>query len=246
MEELIKKLILSNGYNSLSIDSTKVSAFQSERFRDAIIVAPYTFDELKIFNSDQCTITKEVLSAFDSMCETNPDTFKDTCLIVCYKIKDSDEYQKAANVILDIEENEYGLRKFIVTYTDQSIAGLKNLDGQSAVSELHQKLKDGFEQFISTTPESLPNEYDVISQLFIKLPFMKVQSSRASNSLASLSEVVDIALKEHVNVLSLCKESGGISGIDIEDSEELPDLDAQIDILLSSESVKQILKDEEL
>ena len=238
MQEIVSRATRTNGYEQLSLQVEHVSAFRSPRFKDVLLVANYSSDELIHF--DDCATTTEVMDAYDEVCKIYPDALRSTSLVICHKVSDVGERDIAKNTILKIEENSFGLRKFIVSYTDTSIAELLKIEETELVSQLHAKVESGFGAFIDSRVVSSIEEYDIVLQLFIKLPFMKMQSSRAKTELTPLPDFLTDKLSKHSSILGLARRQSADEDVyDI--FQQNNNLDFEIDNLLQDPDIDLVL-----
>lgn len=236
MREVIAKITRTNGFEQIDTSDSSVDAFRSPRFKDVVIVAEYTTEDLYSFET--CVQSIKVMDTFDVICKSHPDALKNTSLIICHKVIDIDERDSAKNIVLKIEENSYGLRKYIVSYSDESILAIKQLPEETIVADLHSKLQLGFENFIDTKSDSQITEYDAVLQLFIKLPFMKMESSRSANDLPPLSNFLNNKLKEHAKLISYISDEGESNvrdGLNV-------DFDSEIDAILADSRIVEVLE----
>jgi hypothetical protein len=238
MQEIVSRATRTNGYEQLTLQVEHVSAFRSPRFKDVLLVANYSSDELIHF--DDCVTTTEVMDVYDEVCKIYPDALRSTSLVICHKVSDVGERDIAKNTILKIEENSFGLRKFIVSYTDASIVELLKIEETELVSQLHAKVESGFSAFIDSKVVSSIEEYDIVLQLFIKLPFMKMQSSRAKTELTPLPDFLADKLSKHSSTLGLVQRQGADEDVyDIFNQNS--NLDLEIDNLLQDPDIDLVL-----
>ncbi|MGB3945916.1 MAG: ABC-three component system middle component 1 [Candidatus Saccharimonadales bacterium] len=234
MQEIVSRATRTNGYEQLTLQAEHVSAFRSPKFKDVLLVANYSSDELIHF--DDCVTTTEVMDAYDEICKIYPDALRSTSLVICHKVSDVNERDAVKNTILKIEENSFGLRKFIVSYTDTSIRDLLNIEESELVSQLHAKVESGFSAFIDSKATNSIEEYDIVLQLFIKLPFMKMQSSRAKTELISLPDFLADKISKHSSILGLVQ--GQSTDEDMYDIfQQNNNLDLEIDNLLQDPDI---------
>jgi hypothetical protein len=241
MQELVCKATRTNGYDQLALQSNSVTAFRSPRFKDIILVANYGSSELNDF--DDCSITVDVMSAYDEVCKVHPDALKSTSLIICHKVADINERDTVKNTVLKIEENSFGLRKFIVSYTDSSIVELLKIDEAELVGQLHTKIQSGFGDFIDSRAQETIEEYDIVLQLFIKLPFMKIQSNRATTELTPLTEFLIDKLTKYSPILDLIRNQSVDENVYDIFQQDI-NLDLEINALLQDSKVDIILNPE--
>lgn len=116
---------------------------------------------------------------------------KNSTLLICFESKILPLSSEIYKEILKIEEDPYFFRKLVFPYTQEQIGFLDNPD------EFGNIIKDTakYEEFkVACKNRDLTNsQYEIISQLYIKLPFFK---------LPTISNIKNIVLDEYKSSLS--------------------------------------------
>jgi hypothetical protein len=116
---------------------------------------------------------------------------KNSTLLICFKKEylplQTDVYKK----ILEIEEDPYYFRKLVLPYTQQQLEKIKDIKNFNQIIEEPTK----FEEFKreSASKNLTGSIYEIVSQLYIKLPFFK---------LPVITETKNIVLDEYRNSLN--------------------------------------------
>jgi hypothetical protein len=112
-------------------------------------------------------------------------------LLICLKSETLPLQPQIYKEILKIEEDPYFFRKLVLPYTEEQIAFLDNPDIFGDII----KDTNSFEEFkVACKNRDLTNsQYEIISQLYIKLPFFK---------LPTVSNIKNIVLDEYKSLLS--------------------------------------------
>ena len=116
---------------------------------------------------------------------------KNSTLLICFESEILPLNSEIYKEILKIEEDPYFFRKLVLPYTQEQICFLDNPDEFGNII----KDTDKFEEFkVACKNRDLTNsQYEIISQLYIKLPFFK---------LPTVSNVKNIVLDEYKRSLS--------------------------------------------
>lgn len=99
---------------------------------------------------------------------------KNTSLVVLLETTERDS--NFNRKVFDIEENKYNFKKYVITYTQDQLEQLQDIDSQEG--DLLKKIneiiydKDEFIAFKSNPMED--SLYNIVSKLYIKLPFLKL------------------------------------------------------------------------
>ncbi len=194
MEDIVVKLLEANGYKALSsIPEIGIYTYESEMLKDVVIVAPYSTGDLNAFeNSD---ITHSVMDQFDLACKSNSNALKDTSLIICHRVESSIDIDEAKNIILKVEENTFGFRKYVLPYTTDSIQEIVKLSSVDIAQNLSAKLQEGFSSYAESSADSQISEYETILRIYSKLPFLNYV--REENEWASLEGFLEEKLSTH-------------------------------------------------
>lgn len=170
MEELIKKLLIRNGYIKLdAAESNPQDAYINTETKDCMIISEYSLKDLVNFqNSDT---TRKIMDIFNRV-ESQTDFYKDTSLIILYRLNNYDEYETLKNIFLDVEENPYAFRKYIVTYTNEGVNVLLQQIDIVSYSAAALTDADAFKDFEKGRGKEY---YRLILELYVKLPFLQVR-----------------------------------------------------------------------
>lgn len=139
-----------------------------------------------------------------------PSFSKNTDLIVLYKIKDEDDYKKNEKLILDIEENAYHFKKYVLYYTSQEIKLLEDKTYKDVISSL-----TNHEMFSAYKKNPLlPTSYSLAAKIFIKLPFLSMPDvTRESILIADQIKLAtqEIGLEDLYNTLDIFDAQNTVS-----------------------------------
>ena len=198
MKKKIKKIFEENNFEVSQIEETYF--YSLKNIDEYYLTCFLNKEELKKNDDDNFEFWDKYVSPLQ---EKGGVIEKNTSLIIFLKLDKLDELreEELKNKIFQIEEDEYFFRKYVVAYTDQSFQKL-NEDGLTE-EKLSKKLKNE-SKFKEFQVDNYSNdEYYLIMQLFVKLPFLSFQSKNdnAFQSLRSLIEdddEINKKLKEEI------------------------------------------------
>lgn len=117
---------------------------------------------------------------FDIKKEVARDIEKNTSLVICVEFDSyREDCARYKNRLLQIEEDEFSYRKYVVPYTLAALSGLN--EHENIVHLINQTISDenSFEAFNNQMFSS--ERYFLAMQLFIKLPFLNLSVSRSGD-----------------------------------------------------------------
>lgn len=148
---------------------------------------------------------------------------KNLSLLILLEVNSLEVSNEINSLIFDIEEDPYDFKKYVLVYTKDQVEILKRLkeESDSEITEtINQILNDSmkFSRFKSNEDSEDKLIYDLVSKLFIKIPFLNMEYNQQTiNSL--LREIVGSIEVEDENIwesLMKLKEDSG-DDPDIED-----------------------------
>jgi hypothetical protein len=186
---MINKLSLIFQANSfeLVIDEEKLKILKrndNNKYEYFIIVDS---ERLDIITNEQ---QKEYLNRIKKHID-DKEVDKNSTILICFKSEILPLNSETYKEILKIEEDPYFFRKLVLPYTQEQIGFLDNPnDFRNIIKDT-----DKFEEFKDACKNrDLTNsQYEIISQLYIKLPFFK---------LPAVSNIKNIVLDEYKSSLS--------------------------------------------
>lgn len=119
---------------------------------------------------------EQVQSFFEEQKKNKADIDKNTSLLIIAKANELEQdFLANKNSILEIEEDEFWFKKYVLIYSDTSVEGFGH--GQEVLSELKACVLNStrFTEFKDSL--FLDAEYFVVMQIFLKFPFLNVPIS---------------------------------------------------------------------
>ncbi|MEK4382281.1 ABC-three component system middle component 1 [Aeribacillus sp. FSL K6-2848] len=104
---------------------------------------------------------------------------KNLSLLLLLNIPTNEYTKQLNNLIYDFEEDPYDFKKYVLVYTDKQVALLKERltqSGENILNYLQYTLlnADKFTAFKQGISSEETLEYDLITKLYIKLPFLNI------------------------------------------------------------------------
>lgn len=186
--DILKNIFSEFSYLSkdFNIQDYQATLFYKEEIDNYFIVLDkdiITDDELQNLND----ISIQLFNLIKEDDLTNESYDKNATLIICFN-GDVDN-----NIICNIEENPYLLKKNILKYNSEEIESLNTLLSSNYSYENLLLFLNNEEQFEEYKNNS-ENGYSLLTKFFIKLPFLKC--IRQTRNLANLSEIISIRASE--------------------------------------------------
>jgi hypothetical protein len=167
MINFLKRLFTENKYDEY-IDDICLHWKKWEFF----ILEEFTKDQL--VNFFKCEKTNSLIKEFKRISELNKSIKKNTSLLILLKVEKLEDFEELKNQIMKIEEDEYFFRKYIIIYDDiwekelKKLNDINELNNELLVIDLDKFRKSSFEN----------SKWYLIIQLFVKLPFLKLEINR--------------------------------------------------------------------
>jgi hypothetical protein len=190
MKAFMRRILLENGF---SIDENCLkdeSVFQADRLDGN------GFDFLTVSFMDQDQMSEETLTEnigrfYKAVSEEKGAIVgmdKNLSLLIMLKVDSLEQPPAIQSLIFDIEEDPYTFKKYILTYTGKQESLLTSLfkeSDQDVKSFLYKILYDS-ERF-SAFKNRIANEsaliYDLVSKIFIKLPYLSIKNQHKEMNL---------------------------------------------------------------
>ncbi|PJX20129.1 hypothetical protein CAP47_11390 [Psychroflexus sp. S27] len=232
MNELIKTILTNNDYTF----DERINAYQydnkSYMFLESINA--HQLEEVKTKNSlNNCDWYNEFLSKFNERIKINgyPALEKNSSLLILVESSSIDDLDKLKSQILLIEEDQFFLKKHVLIYTPSSFSAIsRDTSNEGLQSKVNDK--NLFKDFMDKGLTDDMEVYILVLQLFIKLPFLKLNFDEAE--FKELNEKLNDALSENnekEKYYKLLDEVAGFKSIDFLDEESENKIDNLINLL---------------
>lgn len=228
MEKLINTILVNNGFSyNETINSFQ---FEDKAYFFTQTISSDKLEEIKNRSSlDKCEWYKSFLSDFNELCRKNeyPSLEKNSSLLILVESNSIEDLERLQSQILLLEEDQFFVKKYIIIYT---ATGLSKISELSSNEELQSRINNSqsFEKLMKDGLSQDLEEYLILLQLFIKLPFLKLKSEE--DSFVDLQEKLKDALSTDLKVYEeVLASTGNLLKLDFLDMES----DTEIDNLLT-------------
>lgn len=148
--------------------------------------------------NDKKGIKYSIINSFANMQEV-PQIDKNTSAIYLVKFSEENMLAKYRNLIYSIEESPDYFKRYILTYTEKQVTGLKNVLADYSdknIVDILSELADVEENYYSLMNGTNNNSvYELVIRLFSKIPFLQYKFKATSDDI-SLEKIVNSALKD--------------------------------------------------
>lgn len=198
MNTIINKIMNASLFTEQSFAG--IEKYYSKNNNAFFFTLHYTIDEISVLKRYSEIAEKDshkaLLESFNNLIkEGGPNTLeKNSSLLILVKCTSLESIEKHHQQVLLLEEDEYYFKKYVILYTENTIAALN--EQENLINYLTEKLNDeeSFSKYAKNGFSEEIADYIMVMQLFIKLPFLKVQT--VDNSFKALSEKITESLGE--------------------------------------------------
>ena len=193
MKDLIQKVFFASGFK-ITGQTENTFFFQniSDSHQSYYLVHFIVAEQLKNYLDD--SDFEDPYHLFEEQKKISADVEKNTSLLVIsLSVNIESDYSLYKNAILQIEEDEYWFKKYVLLYTNESIS---NFDKETILEDLNtcilnNSLFTSFKDALYTNAE-----YFVAMQIFLKFPFLNVPISLNEQYL-SIESILQNNLSEY-------------------------------------------------
>lgn len=193
MIRILRKIFTEKGFVVQPFISMPTNIFALDMNRSSYYLAVFVEEKMLDYRSVEL-----FNSYFDEVKKLDegyrPDMDKNLSLIVCVKRRNLFPESVLNKIIFDIEEDPYFFKKYVLTYTDPQVKQLmkKNQGDASIIEYLYRVLNDDNSFQNHKNDPFQESEYNLISKLFIKLPFLNL--IKMDRELVSLKQEINNTL----------------------------------------------------
>ena len=226
METLINAILANNGY---SYNET-IKGFQLENkaYFFTQTISSNELEEIKNrFSLDECKWYQSFLSKFNELCRKNepPSLEKNSSLLILVESTSIKDLERLQSQILLLEEDQFFVKKYIIIYT---VTGLSKISELSSNEELQSSINNSqsFEKLMKDGLSQDLEEYLILLQLFIKLPFLKLKSEEDGfvGLQEKLKDILSTDLRIYEQVLASIEELQKLDFLNMESDTEIDNL----------------------
>ncbi|MDL2141703.1 hypothetical protein QQY79_04160 [Flavobacterium tructae] len=220
MRNLINTLTEASGLTVIPLAESLQLAYYEDK-DDFFIIMHESFPELSKLTSEilkdiqfmlnSLVVEQKKSEIFQSLQHRNVNQNLSLILFLEYEEDLSQSFQE----INKAEENYLNAKKYILPYKSTDCEDLKSkiADSSNLIKTLNE-LAVGHSNLMEETDQTW---YDLLLNLFIKIPFLNYQSQNGEQSLSNLTEMINSSLDQRQLELLMLIDNNDISGIsDIE------------------------------
>lgn len=201
MKSLIKKILEEKAFmidEGLLQDQSSLLAKRTENNKfDFLTVMFITKDEIR-----KKIITEKIEEYLIKIIETQQTFFgieKNLSLLLLIELDSLSYSKEIATLIYDLEEDPYDFKKYVLTYTKKQVALLESYNDSTEgniLLSLNNILNDisMFSKFKNNEDSDEVLIYDLVSKLFIKIPFLNIENNQ--QSISNLNEEIVKGIEE--------------------------------------------------
>lgn len=193
MIDLIRKLLIETEFE---LENDEVGLF-SYNISNNIFYVIRNYNSIEEFRQN---IYKDQDYFFDliSIKHNGNEMKKNTSFLILVKLNDPKEKKDIQSLILELEEDKYYFKKYIMTYTNEEILDFKEKTKgyKNSVDFVKKSLNndDNFEEFKINNTLSF---YSLILKLYIKIPHLSYKNIFEKNQIEDLLITIEKKLKEN-------------------------------------------------
>ena len=185
MKEMLKKILQETNFLISEVSFEGKEAFQANRTEamgyDFLTVVFINQEDISNFLSSETL--EDLFNVVSSQNDGNMGLDKNSSLLVMLKVDKLDISSDLESLIFDIEENPYLFKKYILTYTNQQEEivsdqfAVYSQDGENGVLNFLDSIlynSGSFSEFKNKRESIEYLTYDLVSKMFIKLPYLTI------------------------------------------------------------------------
>ncbi|WP_214833883.1 ABC-three component system middle component 1 [Exiguobacterium sp. E4787] len=219
MRDILRKILEENDF------LTKNEPFGIEEALQADRTDSFGFDFLTVLFLDEEKFSKGILNEyierlfkeFSQQDDLKMGWDKNLSLLIMLKVDSIDISTKIQSLIFDIEEDPFMFKKYILSYTDKQedifTEQLGYYDENEVLKFLNHILYDSEKFSIFKSKKDCEEYllYDIVSKLFIKLPYLNIinQDKEIHTLMTEIDESFTEEEREILNKLLELKDNGG-------------------------------------
>lgn len=226
MKTLINTILANNNYSYN--EEIKGFQFENKGYFFTQTINSNELKEIKNRNSlNECTWYQSFLSEFNQLCRKNeyPSLEKNSSLLILVESGNIKDLEKLQPQILLLEEDQFFVKKYVLIYTTDS---LRKISEFSSNQELQSRVDDkaSFDKLMKYGISQDLEEYLLLLQLFIKLPFLKLKFEEGGfvGLQEKLKAVLSTDLKVYEQIFSSFEKLQKIDFLNMESDTEIENL----------------------
>ncbi len=232
MEKVIEKILINNSFNKLNLNQDILGYQKDENtFYFIETIGADQLEEIKNKTELQkSTWYRYFLSEFKIACEnTYLSMEKNSSLLILVDSTDIKDLDYLQQQILLIEEDQYFVKKYVIIYTPNAVSKVSDLiTNEQLLSAVNNRIS--FQNILNKEVNQDSEDYILLLQLFVKLPFLTLKFSE--DEFVSLSEKLRKNLgNEYPKFKQLLKSKEEFQKIDFQSKESDNEIEKLLNLL---------------
>lgn len=214
MEQLIKILLHETGFENIQpVDAIEKQncLFSENRSKNIFYISNF-YDSINDFNEE---FRENQNKAFNFICikDNSNELKKNTSMIIFIKVEDATQISEMQSKILELEEDVYFFKKYVLLYLEEELEELKSAVERKKIYEFMKDNINNEELFEEFKVEEILSLYSLILKLYIKMPHLIYSNTFEPKDIQDLHEKITNDLEEKC-VLNLHNELLNADDID--------------------------------
>lgn len=209
---MLKKLFSQHGLTEVKGITNGIIMYQQSSARFYFITE---YSEGQFLDYDDAPITESIINLYSAQQIDNPSVTKNSSLIILLKCNEYVPSETLLNKIYAVEEDPYGMRKYVIVAQSDIIDQLKTISYEGLTQIVFNKGR--FDKYQKSGTSNNDHEFMGAIQVFIKLPFLRMQESK--EKLQTITELTDSLMKKD-DYLHIKNQNLGSRGAIFDDREE--------------------------
>lgn len=198
---VLEKLFESNDFKKEQSGNASVDLYSKDDSQFFFVVR---YDENQLKQYFDTKLTEDVFDIYSNLEKKQVSATKNSSLIILADCGDSVDNSEFINQVYKIEEDAYGMRKYVIVSRSEFFDTVGQMDEDQLRNLIDDKNKFGSYQEKGLAYKDY--EYMLAVQIFIKLPFLSIGENKTG--LKTISELIEEIMEADDNrhVMNLNKE----------------------------------------
>lgn len=201
MKAVIKEILSQTGFENMQLVADNDNCLFSKNIDKNIFYMSNFYNSINDFKE---RFKQDQNKAFNFICnrDNSNELKKNTSMIVFIKVKDTAQMNEMQSEILELEEDIYFLKKYVLLYLEEEIEELKTKVESKNISEFMKATINDEELFEEFKVEEKLSFYSLILKLYIKMPHLIYSNTFEPKDIQDLHEKIidDLGEKGVINL----------------------------------------------
>ncbi len=201
MKAVIKEILSQTGFENMQLVADNDNCLFSKNIDKNIFYMSNFYNSINDFKE---RFKQDQNKAFNFICnrDNSNELKKNTSMIVFIKVKDTAQMNEMQSEILELEEDIYFFKKYVLLYLEEEIEELKTKVESKNISEFMKATINDEELFEEFKVEEKLSFYSLILKLYIKMPHLIYSNTFEPKDIQDLHEKIidDLGEKGVINL----------------------------------------------